>query len=416
MIKVDGNPGIYQRGSRFVATWRDADGQLRKASAATVNEAVALKVAGEKQARAGVEHVGAKPITLRDYALGTAERAPWIERYHPRGGLRDHVRRDHQRILEQHILPAFPARLKLAALTTARVQTLIGKLMEKGLSDKSIRNYVGVLSAMLDWARRIDKLITTNPCADAELPDRDEIEEVSEHEDGDEDDAGVLTEKQIVDFLENVHPKHRALFETLAETAIRVSEAVGLEWRHVQLDRAEPRILIRQACVKGGKPTPPKSKHSKRDIYITDELAAILRAHKAASPRTGPKHPVFPNEVGKRPNIENIRNRHLRPVMAEIGCKWAGYHTFRHSRLSTLLRAGYNIKQVQLRAGHHSAAFTLSKYIHAIPGDEPVLMPVRGNGGGNRGGNTPRTTVGPDEPLTVESMGFLDATAPQDTA
>jgi len=43
-------------------------------------------------------------------------------------------------------------------------------------------------------------------------------------------------------------------------------------------------------------------------------------------------------------------------------------HDLRHLNVSLLLDAGHNVKVVQERAGHHSAAFTLDRYGQAMKG------------------------------------------------
>ncbi len=48
---------------------------------------------------------------------------------------------------------------------------------------------------------------------------------------------------------------------------------------------------------------------------------------------------------------------------------WAGFHTFRHTIASRMFEAGRNAVQVQHWLGHHSAAFTLSTYVHVLDGD-----------------------------------------------
>ena len=45
--------------------------------------------------------------------------------------------------------------------------------------------------------------------------------------------------------------------------------------------------------------------------------------------------------------------------------------TLRHTCASILFRRGYNAKQVQVRLGHQSAAFTLATYVHLLPEDLP---------------------------------------------
>lgn len=70
----------------------------------------------------------------------------------------------------------------------------------------------------------------------------------------------------------------------------------------------------------------------------------------------------------------NLRRRVLRRVAKEVGAPWAGFHTFRHTCASLLFARGSNAKQVQAWLGHHSAAFTLSTYIHLL--DDDVGKPL----------------------------------------
>jgi hypothetical protein len=46
-----------------------------------------------------------------------------------------------------------------------------------------------------------------------------------------------------------------------------------------------------------------------------------------------------------------------------------GWHTLRHTYASMQLVAGTNIVQLSRAPGHHSASFTLDRYVHLLPGD-----------------------------------------------
>jgi integrase len=56
------------------------------------------------------------------------------------------------------------------------------------------------------------------------------------------------------------------------------------------------------------------------------------------------------------------------------GGPWAGFHTFRHTFASLHLSRGTNLLQLSRALGHHSAAFTLSRYTHLLPGDEAPAL------------------------------------------
>ena len=71
---------------------------------------------------------------------------------------------------------------------------------------------------------------------------------------------------------------------------------------------------------------------------------------------------------------DNVAERVLAPACEEAGVEWAGFHTFRHTVASRLFADGRNAVQVQRWLGHHSAAFTLTTYVHLLDGDlgEPL--------------------------------------------
>jgi integrase len=88
-----------------------------------------------------------------------------------------------------------------------------------------------------------------------------------------------LTRAELVRLLDEVPAKRRPLFELLAATGLRVSEAVGLRWSDLVLDGDTPHLQVRRAIVKGAI-VAPKSRHGARLIPLTADLAAMLRARR----------------------------------------------------------------------------------------------------------------------------------------
>jgi integrase len=76
--------------------------------------------------------------------------------------------------------------------------------------------------------------------------------------------------------------------------------------------------------------------------------------------------------------------------------QWVGFHTFRHTCTSLLFASGRNAVQVQRWLGHHSAAFTLSCYVHLLDGDlgEALSLPAPS-------ANNVRTSPTPPDAITV---------------
>ena len=72
-----------------------------------------------------------------------------------------------------------------------------------------------------------------------------------------------------------------------------------------------------------------------------------------------------------RRNAVNVYTRDLKPAARAAGVEWATRHTLRHSCATELFNRGLNAKQVQTWLGHHSAAFTLSVYVHMLSDELP---------------------------------------------
>src|SRR5215210_7063408 len=92
-LQRTGTPGVYARGSRWVAVYLE-DGRQRRRSAATFREAREIKVratAQEAARRAGP--------TLHSYALA------WVDHYAGRGAhdvINDRTRREYRRLRTSH--------------------------------------------------------------------------------------------------------------------------------------------------------------------------------------------------------------------------------------------------------------------------------------------------------------------------
>jgi integrase len=115
------------------------------------------------------------------------------------------------------------------------------------------------------------------------------------------------------------------LFKLLAVTGLRVSEAIGLQWRHVQLDGSTPHVRVRRRIVDCNV-GPPKSKRSRRDVPLPMGLVRELRAERGDAEAL-----VFSTRTGTPLHVRNVRRRYLQPAAEEAGAPWTGFHTFRHT-------------------------------------------------------------------------------------
>jgi integrase len=216
------------------------------------------------------------------------------------------------------------------------------------------RNVLTPLRLTLD-AAVAHGLLDANPAKHVVLPRRRSGRAWSARE------RRYLTRAELVRLLDEVPVKWRPLFELLAATGLRVSEAVGLRWSDLVLDGPTPHLHVKRAIVKGAI-VAPKSRHGARLIPLTPELGALLHAyrpHEAAEDAF-----VFPGRGGGASDQGSLRRRVLVPAAERAGLSGVGFHTLRHTCASMLIESGLSPLRLQRWVGHHSPAFTLETYGH----------------------------------------------------
>lgn len=166
-----------------------------------------------------------------------------------------------------HLAPFFRGRT-LDAITHEDVLDLLAVLEDKGLSPKSVRNVIGTLSALFNFARAPQRRwASVNPCEGIELPAVPERTEIR-----------FLTLDEVRAVVENVpagmyEQLDRAMFLAAAMTGLRKGELVALRWRDV--DWTAMRVRVRQNYTRGQFGT-PKSRRSTGSVPLADELAGEL--------------------------------------------------------------------------------------------------------------------------------------------
>jgi integrase len=179
------------------------------------------------------------------------------------------------------------------------------------------------------------------------------------------DERRFLTRQQLARLLAEIPEQWRTLFELLASTGLRISEAIGLRVMDAGLDTVAPCVHVRRAIV-DGQLTAPKSRHGRRTIPISRELADRLLELVAGRLET---ELLFRGAQGAVLRPGNLRYRVLIPAAHRAGVPRARFHTLRHTCAAMLIDAGASPLRLQRWMGHHSAAFTLDTYGHLLHGD-----------------------------------------------
>jgi integrase len=362
-------PGVYRRGSKFVVVYR-VGGRQCKQSAATFSEACVLKLARDAEARDQ-----RRGPTLHAYALS------WLDRYAGSGhdSVRENTRREYRRLLVNFALAYFDREVRVSDLDRARVQQFVDWLTTQPgrngrLRDRSIANTITPLRLALD-AAVAEGLLDVNPFDAAALPRR--AWEMKERR--------FLTREELGRLLDEAPPKWRPLFDLLAATGLRISEAIALRWSDLDLEGPAPRLQVSRAIVKGVVGA-PKSRHGKRLVPLPPDLAATLRALRPADVPDDAF--VFPGRDGGPSDPGALRRRVLVPAAGRAGLSGVGFHTLRHTCASLLIESGLNVLRLQRWMGHHSPAFTLEVYGHLLDGGDlgpPLDLSAEVRGAHRRG-------------------------------
>ncbi len=232
------------------------------------------------------------------------------------------------------------------------------ELTARGLAANSVRLWLAPVKALLATAVE-EGLIRSNPSAGLRIARPDQhVEQVEEPS------AKALTDEQLRALLGEIPEPWQLLVRFLANSGLRISEALGLTWGDVDFGRR--RVLVRRR-MRAGKVGPTKSGYSRRDVPLTVGMARALWTARGSAPES---ELVFPARQGGPLDRSHVY-RVVQAAGKRAGVPWVGLHTLRHTAATLAFKYGWNAKQVQMLLGHHSPAFTLATYVHLLPEDLP---------------------------------------------
>jgi integrase len=344
-------PGIYRRGTKYVVRVKDARGRSLKRSADTLKAAQILKSALVADIARG-DYKPQSGTTFGAYA------DTWIATYRGRTskGIRPATIAGYKAMLDTHARPYF-GRMRLADIEPADVRSYAQHLVGKGLARNTIRLALAPVKLVLATAVE-DGLVRSNVATGVRF-----VAEKHEHDKPAAERA--LTTEQAARLVAKLPERRRLLVEFLLQSGLRIGEAVALRW--MDADLGALRIHVTRSYYRGTM-NPPKSRYGVRSVPISEAMARRLwQARDGAADDL----PVFPNTRGGLLDAVNVYNRDFKPAARAVGVDWAGWHTLRHTCATELFGRGLNAKQVQVWLGHHSAAFTLSVYVHMLSDDLP---------------------------------------------
>ena len=310
-------PGIFKCDNRYVVVYRDLARKQRKKSCLTMAEAKTFKATVTADLARG-EYRSQTRVSFVDYAK------TWIETYDGRTdrGIRPGTVRSYRRDLglDNDGKPtgdgavAFFGRTPLAAITAQHVKQYAAECVTKGLAKNTVRLKVAVVKALLATAHE-EGLIRANPAARLRLGRTVKDAPVKE--------THALSEEQLVRVLAEVPERHRLLIELLAQTGLRISEALALT--KADIDFGQRRLSVSKRLA-DGELDAPKTENGVRQVPLSPGLArqlwtrlAMRRATRSCSRRRRVRR-----STGRSCTRSSVRRVSGRASSSRSGCMCLG--------------------------------------------------------------------------------------------
>ncbi|MGQ0615752.1 MAG: tyrosine-type recombinase/integrase [Acidimicrobiia bacterium] len=275
--------------------------------------------------------------------------------------LRPKTLKAHDVNLRNHILPSL-GEYELAKLTPSLLRAWLSDVSAKtgrgqrkiaaGTVAQAYRTLNRVLSAAVH-----DELIGRNPLQGVKPP-RPALEPVR-----------FLTPDEVATLAGTIDDRYRAFVLVAAYSGLRAGELIALRRSNVDLLRRTVTVIEQVQYIDGRYLTaPPKSAAGRRSVALPRVVAEELEKHLLGLADHSVDALVFTAPEGGFLHLENFRKRVWNPAVAAAGLAPLRIHDMRHTCASLAIAAGADVKVLQRMLGHSSAALTLDRYGHLMPG------------------------------------------------
>ena len=239
----------------------------------------------------------------------------------------------------------------------------------KKLSEKSVRNYMGVICVILSTAVKWN-IIKDNPAlrVDYKKARKPKVKYY--------DDEQLAT---MLNALKDEPLMYKVMIYLAVDTGLRKGELVGLKWDDVDFEKSVISINKQRHYVSGYGvlESVTKTEAGERMVTISQTVLALLKKYKKEQAENKLKFGsawknepyIFLHEDGSAmyPNrpyrwFTDFLKRHNLPKIT--------FHQIRHTNASLLISTGEDVVTVSGRLGHSDKSITLNTYSHIIKSKE----------------------------------------------
>jgi integrase len=244
--------------------------------------------------------------------------------------------------LKSSLIPFF-GRMRVSEIKTYHIEQYKARKVKDGLSNKTIKNHLTVLSKCLTSAYSWFEFASKPP--DIPWPKCPPP------------DTDYLSPDECELLLSQASGVLREMILMALRTGMRQGELKGLQWSSV--DWSNRVVIVKNSNCDREKTIGPPKNNRARSIPLDADLYEILYRKRNA---TGY---VFTNTNGQPFNHSSL-TYHLEALCKRAGLRRITWHTFRHTFASHLAMKGVPLNIVQALLGHSTIMMTM-RYAHVAP-------------------------------------------------
>ncbi|KZX21142.1 tyrosine-type recombinase/integrase [Rathayibacter tanaceti] len=353
-------------GAAYEVRWRDGNGSFKQRTFSAKREAERFGMTAESELERGAS---TEPLVKNSKTVAEVVAASLAA---SKPELKPRTYRSAELLYSGRVLPLFGKR-RIATLTRAEVQALVGELHAEGLAPMTVHHCYVALRKVCKHALH-DRLISFNPCDGVKLPKNHNAGQFT---------PSFLTAAQVEALaaqLSKAAP-YDLLVRFAAYTGLRAGELAGLRVQDVDLARGHVQVRQTMQHVAGEwMAGTPKSKRSTRDVPLMHSgLIRDLRRYLLQHPHSGNPAALFwpGRAVGGKHSLDysrvmdnaSFRRNYFRPALAAAKLPDMRVHDLRHTAASLWLAAGFQPYEVSRWLGHSNVTTTDTIYAHLYATD-----------------------------------------------
>jgi len=272
--------------------------------------------------------------------------------------------------------------IRIDRITPLDIQRFVGSLSSEGLAPSTLKNYVRLVSVILNYAVK-KRILTFNPCATVDYPEARKIK------------REFYSTEEVKNLLEllrcaNEGKKPYAVFFLMAAyTGCRKGELLGLEWKDVDFSNnviSISRTYYYSSLEKTCFTDTPKTKGSRRSLKLPAHVMNTLKEYREWQNQqreicggSWVETDRLFTKLDGSPISANMPYHYLQMFCKKMGLRPVSVHSFRHFNASALIDAGVDVVTVQTALGHSTATTTLAIYSHAFSNAQTRAMEAIAN-------------------------------------